>query len=162
MKTIIITIATILLSLNINAQNWTPGDLPLHSRTQDSTLNIFVEAISDQDTAFWLARSQDTVYHFHYLDGQRDSATVKEMFKYQSFSYLGELDDLYNLFKNQLDCETNTRKSIVINECEMGTMRITIITSESNGQKYLMVLQHTTETSSFEMSPAMLNDLFKK
>jgi hypothetical protein len=79
------------------------------------------------------------------------------------FLYVGEINKLYNVFKNQLDSQTNTITDVVVFRNEIGTMEISIKTIEIKGRKHLLVRQHVLAgTTEFNISPNILNTLFKK
>lgn len=145
MKTIIITIIAILLSLTTSAQK------QLFSTTKDSTFKITYEPINNIDTLY--------SFDYLYLDKNPNGHSFKPM----GFLYVGEINKLYNLFKNQLDSQTNTITDVIVFKNEIGTMEISIKTIEVKGNKHLLVRQYVMAgITEFHISPAILNTLFKK
>lgn len=145
MKTIIITITAILLSLTTSAQR------QLYSTTKDSSFKISYQPINNIDT----------LYEFEYLYLDKDPRGYS--FKPMSFLYVGEINKLYNLFKDQLDLQPNTITDVIVFRNEVGTMEISIKPIEVKGHKHLLVRQHLMAgTTEFTLSPSIINTLFKK
>lgn len=94
---------------------------------------------------------EDTTYYIFFRDRQ-----YTQINSFESFTYTGKINDLYDLFKNQIYAEKGTTLDVTV-----GITNLTIVSNKALGVPFIRIYKGKTN-SYFELSQVWLDKMFKR